>query len=140
MKLTSSHIFFFISELNTTSSPVEASGTKNEEDILYQKDAVFDVEISLSNYTESNISLQNNVSEGTTQGPRLDQKLTEISGAPQATEPLSTERPCPLDCGPGGGCIIKDINESPSCLCPLGRGGERCEKGSAVIISSVFLY
>lgn len=99
-----------------------------DEDILYQKDAVFDAEISISNYTDESVS-QDNTTEGTTQGPRLDQKVTEISGAPRATQPLVTERPCPLDCGPGGGCVIRDSSDPPACLCPLGRGGDRCEKG-----------
>lgn len=115
-----------VTEMNTTAIPdLEKDG--NDEDVLYQKDAVFDAEISLFNYTED---IQN-VTEGTTQGPRLDQKVTETSSAPRATQPLATERPCPLDCGPGGGCIIKDSINPPLCLCPLGRGGERCEKGES---------
>lgn len=113
-----------VTETNTTASP-ETEKISNDEDVLYQKDAVFDAEISISNYTED----QQNITEGTTQGPRLDQKVTETSGAPRATQPLVTERPCPLDCGPGGGCVIRDSTSPPSCLCPLGRGGDRCEKG-----------
>lgn len=121
----------FVTELNTTASPFDIEEA-NSEDILYQKDAVFDAEISISNYTETNISLHN-TTESTTQEPRLYQKLTDISGAPRTTEPLVTERPCPLDCGPGGGCTIRDGSEQPSCLCPLGRGGERCEKGLSAL-------
>lgn len=112
--------------MNTTALP-DVENIANDEDVLYQKDAVFDAEISISNYT-----YDDNVTESTTQGPRLEQKVTETSGAYRTTQPLATERPCPLDCGPGGGCIIKDNTNPPFCLCPLGRGGDRCEKGKSI--------
>lgn len=110
----------------------------SEEDILYQKDAVLDViEIGYSNTssTETSAATAQNITSNevggdkTTQGPSLEQKLTEVSGAPRATLPISTEKPCPLDCGPGGGCVIRYSDEKPVCLCPLGRGGDQCEKG-----------
>lgn len=64
------------------------------------------------------------------EGPRLEQKLTSDGmGLPKVTLPLSTSRPCPLDCGPGGGCSLEYSEESPMCLCPLGKGGESCEEG-----------
>lgn len=116
-----------ISELNSTATPPNFNTGNDIEDIIYQKDAVLDAEISLSNYTDVN-STSSNVTESTTQGPRLDQKRTENSEILKATEPLSTEKPCSLDCGPGGGCLMRDTGSA--CLCPLGRGGERCEKGN----------
>lgn len=96
--------------------------------MLYQKDAVFDAQLTSVNDSGETILFQN-ITESTTQGPRLEQKLTDVSGVPKATLPLATERPCPFDCGPGGGCVIENSNNLPICLCPLGKGGERCEKG-----------
>lgn len=110
-------------------SPPETDSDDSDEDILYQKDAELDaLEIDYSNVStpEGNPTM---VEMRTTQGPSLEQKLTDVSGAPRSTLPLSTERPCPLDCGPGGGCIVRNADGRPGCLCPLGRGGERCEKG-----------
>lgn len=133
-------MFFHYAALNSTASPSDSEDLANtsEEDILYQKDAVLDIiEVGYPNTssTETSATTAQNVTsnEGggdkTTQGPSLEQKLTEVSGAPRATLPISTEKPCPLDCGPGGGCIIRYSDEQPVCLCPLGRGGDRCEKG-----------
>lgn len=66
----------------------------------------------------------------TTVGPRLEQKLTsDSSSVLKSTLPISTVRPCTLDCGPGGGCHVENDEEPAKCLCPLGRGGDRCEKG-----------
>lgn len=139
-----------LSEVNTTGSPLEneivnidkeyylANNLNNEEDILYQKDAELDAEFSAGeNYTDIyKLQFYNATESGgggggggsTTQAPRLEQKLTEISTQARATAPIATERPCPLECGAGGGCVLRDAEE-PVCLCPLGRGGLRCEKG-----------
>lgn len=135
-------------EVNTTGSPLEneivnidkeyylANNLNNEEDILYQKDAELDAEFSAGeNYTDIyKLQFYNATESGggggggsTTQAPRLEQKLTEISTQARATAPIATERPCPLECGAGGGCVLRDAEE-PACLCPLGRGGLRCEK------------
>ncbi|RZC36316.1 hypothetical protein BDFB_012357, partial [Asbolus verrucosus] len=119
--------------INSTASPPTPeelrSANQEEEDVLYQKDAVFDaLELIFPNVSTETSNLTTSPSS-TTQGPSLEQKLTEVSGAPRATLPISTERPCPLDCGPGGGCVVRNSNEEPACLCPLGRGGDRCEKG-----------
>ncbi|KYB26728.1 Pikachurin-like Protein [Tribolium castaneum] len=117
-------------EINSTVSPSTSddlrSPIQEEEDVLYQKDAVFDALELISNVSTETSNLTSPSS--TTQGPSLEQKLTEISGVPRATLPISTERPCPLDCGPGGGCVVRNSNEEPACLCPLGRGGDRCEQ------------
>ncbi|XP_044264183.1 pikachurin [Tribolium madens] len=117
-------------EINSTASPATSDDLKSpiqeEEDVLYQKDAVFDALELISNVSTETSNLTSPSS--TTQGPSLEQKLTEISGVPRATLPISTERPCPLDCGPGGGCVVRNSNEEPACLCPLGRGGDRCEQ------------
>lgn len=103
---------------------------------MYQKDAIFDAQ--LTSFNESNdIALLENYTESTTQGPRLEQKLTDLSGIPKVTLPLATERPCPLDCGVGGGCILENANNLPVCLCPLGKGGERCEKGTRRFYSTL---
>lgn len=124
--------------LNSTDSPADFDGSGSEEDVLYQRDAVLDVlEAGYPNTTATLTSAETpprNVtpsSDGTTQGPGLEQKLTEVSGAPGATLPVSTEAPCPLDCGPGGGCSTTGgtTEGGPRCLCPLGRGGDRCEEG-----------
>lgn len=122
---------FKLPEINSTASPSTADDLKysnQEEDVLYQKDAVFDALELVSNVSTETSNLTS-ASSTTTQGPSLEQKLTEISGVPRATLPISTERPCPLDCGPGGGCVVRNSNEEPTCLCPLGRGGDRCEQG-----------
>lgn len=136
-------IFIIISALNSTASPSDSS--EDENDILYHKDAVFDaLELNFVNVsTESSDRLQNASSElmvdsgKTTQGPSLEQKLTEAYEGPRSTQPISTARPCALDCGQGGSCVIGGPDELPTCLCPLGRGGERCEKG---IVYSVFVF
>lgn len=66
------------------------------------------------------------------QGPRLEQKLTsDGTGLTKVTQPISTVKPCPLDCGPGGGCSLEYGDESPMCLCPLGKGGNRCREGES---------
>lgn len=66
----------------------------------------------------------------TTVGPRLEQKLTSVSSSIlKSTLPISTVRPCTLECGPGGGCHAERDEEPVKCLCPLGKGGEKCEKG-----------
>lgn len=130
-----------ISALNSTASPSDAEDPSNnsEEDILYQKDAVLDVvEVGYPNTSSTEVLAQNDTmndggGDKTTQGPSLEQKLTEVSGAPRATLPISTEKPCPLDCGPGGGCVVRYSDEQPVCLCPLGRGGDRCEKGKSEV-------
>ncbi|CAH1991851.1 unnamed protein product [Acanthoscelides obtectus] len=119
------------------------------EDILYQNDAVISaVEVSLNN-TESNEipqresnDIPNYVSNFTTtapstnyttQGPRLEQKATsDGTGVPKVTMPISLSKQqklCLLDCGPGGGCSLDEAEDEPVCLCPLGRGGQRCEEG-----------
>lgn len=99
-------------------------------DVLYQKDAIFDAhELTFSNSSTEDNGNDSSPSS-TTQGPSLEQKLTEISGVPRATLPISTEHPCPLQCGPGGGCVVSNSNGKPQCLCPLGKGGDRCEKGT----------
>lgn len=138
--------------MNSTASPPSqqdlTSNPNNNaiENIIYQKDAIIEaLEYSfpnntstLSNSDSNEISQQINsttVSPNrtnyTTQGPRLEQKVTsEQNGEPRATMPISTERPCPLDCGPGGGCVFQEVELSPVCLCPLGRGGNVCEKGN----------
>ncbi|XP_017773533.1 PREDICTED: pikachurin [Nicrophorus vespilloides] len=119
-------------EMNSTATPPDSYNMilNNMEDVLYQKDAEFDAELSYENGTELYKLVFNNGTEGTTQGPRLEQKWTEATaeGRIPATAPISTERPCPLDCGPGGGCTIRGSDLEPICLCPLGRGGDRCEK------------
>lgn len=63
-------------------------------------------------------------------GPRLEQKFTSASSSVlKSTLPISTVRPCVLDCGPGGGCHAETDEEPIKCLCPLGRGGDQCERG-----------
>lgn len=114
-------------ESNSTLSPEQIGTDENEIDVLYQKDAVFDAHLSSINGSSEIILLQN-ANESTTQGPRLEQKLTDTSTLPKSTLPLATERPCPLDCGSGGGCVIGSSDNLPICLCPLGKGGSRCEK------------
>uniref|UniRef100_A0A6P7GPW9 Uncharacterized protein LOC114341493 n=1 Tax=Diabrotica virgifera virgifera TaxID=50390 RepID=A0A6P7GPW9_DIAVI len=136
-------------EINSTASPpsLEDLRYNGVEDILYQKDAVIDVvEFSPLNLSDSKeISKLSTAPSSqinyTTQGPRLEQKLTSESlAASKVTKPItpsvanvtvtvSTVKPCPLDCGPGGGCSLENADESPMCLCPLGRGGERCNEG-----------
>ncbi|XP_019866819.1 pikachurin [Aethina tumida] len=126
-------------EINSTASPLslEESQSITREDIIYQKDAVMDaLEFTLSNVTEES----NDILEGssnatssfgnfTTQGPRLEQKLTpDGTTVPRATLPISIEKLCPLDCGPGGGCSLGVGDEQPKCLCPLGKGGKGCEE------------
>lgn len=131
-------------EINSTASPPSLEDLKlnGVEDIIYQKDAVMDaLEFSLPNATSAE---SNDIPQAvpnfttpsparanyTTQGPRLEQKLTsDGTGVPRATSPISTVKPCPLDCGPGGGCSLDNSEEAPICLCPLGRGGGRCQKG-----------
>ncbi|KAJ8960123.1 hypothetical protein NQ318_003842 [Aromia moschata] len=127
-------------EINSTASPPSLEDLKlnGVEDIIYQKDAVMDVlEYSLPNGTAESNDIPPWAADGTTagdgridyttQGPRLEQKLTSVgTDAPRATSPISTAKPCPLDCGPGGGCTLDDSEESPACLCPLGKGGEKC--------------
>ncbi|KAJ8925428.1 hypothetical protein NQ315_009261, partial [Exocentrus adspersus] len=135
-------------EINSTASPPSLEDLKLNgiEDIIYQKDAVMDVlELALPNTTTPDSNdvphvVPNYITTPsyrtvnypakiyTTQGPRLEQKLTSegTPGAPRATSPISTLKPCPLDCGPGGGCSLENSEGTPMCLCPLGRGGERC--------------
>ncbi|XP_060522277.1 pikachurin [Cylas formicarius] len=130
-------------EMNSTVSPPSLEDLKL--DIIYQKDAVMDaVESSFPNASgaargyDSNEIPQIDANSSaltaekiifTTVGPRLEQKLTsDGSNVLRVTLPISTARPCPLDCGPGGGCR-SDAEGLPSkCLCPLGRGGDSCEK------------
>ncbi|XP_072391898.1 pikachurin-like [Diabrotica undecimpunctata] len=143
-------------EINSTASPpsLEDLRYNGVEDILYQKDAVIDVvEFSPLNLSDSKeiSKLSINVTTPpssqinfTTQGPRLEQKLTSESlAASKVTKPItpsvanvtvtvSTVKPCPLDCGPGGGCSLENAEESPMCLCPLGRGGERCNEDKEI--------
>ncbi|XP_022913817.2 pikachurin [Onthophagus taurus] len=106
-------------ELNSTASSFysmnEVDGG-NEEDVLYQKDAIFDVHLN-ENFTEDDERNLNNTLKSS-------EKIVSTS----TTEIPSTERPCVLDCGPNGGCVISEESSEPVCLCPLGKGGERCEK------------
>ncbi|XP_050295115.1 pikachurin [Anthonomus grandis grandis] len=107
-------------------------------DLIYAKDAEIEaVEISFPNASsDSNEILQNwssfQAASGTnftTLGPRLEQKvISESSIKLKSTQPISAIRTCHLDCGPGGGCHIEEDAEYPKCLCPLGRGGDKCEK------------
>lgn len=151
-------MFFFFVELNSTSSPLDDAAINNEEDVLYQKDAIFDAELNFPNYTDYYNSqllvASTNSTEygggGSTQNredppksigdvapspPTIWQTSTAsasfLVAATSQTPNASTARPCTTDCGPGGGCIIRgeDGEETASCLCPLGKGGERCEKG-----------
>lgn len=117
------------SESNSTDSSSRIGSEDNEEDVLYQKDAIFDAQ--LNTFNESN-EINQNISGSTTQGPRLEQKLTDMTGQPKATLPLPTEKPCPLDCGLGGGCMLDNNSNSPICLCPLGKSGDHCEKGNQI--------
>ncbi|KAF7276406.1 hypothetical protein GWI33_010355, partial [Rhynchophorus ferrugineus] len=112
-------------------------------DVIYQKDAVMDaLEFSFPNASASSDSneipqtLANMTATTasdrinfTTVGPRLEQKLTSDSSALlKSTLPISTARPCTLDCGAGGGCHIENDEEPAKCLCPLGRSGIGCTK------------
>lgn len=105
------------------------------------------LEFTLSNVTEeSNDILEgssnatSSFSNFTTQGPRLEQKLTpDGTTVPRATLPISIEKLCPLDCGPGGGCSLGVGDEQPKCLCPLGKGGKGCEEGKCFYIC-LFLF
>nr|CAH7733930.1 unnamed protein product [Callosobruchus chinensis] len=122
------------------------------EDILYQNDAVISaVEVSpnisdsneipqqesneIPNYTSNLTTTAPSKANYTTQGPRLEQKATsEGIGVAKVTMPITISKqqiPCLLDCGPGGGCSLDEAEEEPMCLCPLGRGGERCEEGKS---------
>ncbi|CAG9821107.1 unnamed protein product [Phaedon cochleariae] len=130
-------------EINSTASPpsLEDLNLHGIKDILYQKDAVMDVlEFTISNSTDStdtneipqhpvNLTMPlSNKLVYTTQSPRLDQKLTSDGSVVwNVTKSLSTMKPCQLDCGPGGGCSLDNVEETPMCLCPLGRGGDKCD-------------
>ncbi|CAH0550075.1 unnamed protein product [Brassicogethes aeneus] len=122
-------------EINSTASPLSLEELQSDtrEDVIYQKDAVMDaLEFSLSNATVDSNDVPQAPPNGTpftTQGPRLEQKLTSERGVtlPRATLPISTEKPCPLECGPGGGCAL-GADGVPTCLCPLGKGGPACQE------------
>ncbi|KAG5891293.1 hypothetical protein JTB14_000175 [Gonioctena quinquepunctata] len=128
-------------KINSTATPpsLEDLQLNGIEDIIYQKDAVIDVlEFSDSNTTDSNdipqyppniTTTPPNRLNFTTQGPSLEQKLTSDGLIFRVTKPISTVRPCSLDCGPGGGCSLENSEEAPTCLCPLGKSGERCDVG-----------
>ncbi|XP_056640683.1 pikachurin [Diorhabda sublineata] len=133
-------------EINSTALPPSIEDLRYSnaiKDILYQKDAVIDVvEFSPKNMTDTS-EISKSPSEKinfTTQGPCLEQKMTsESSTASKSTKPVtpppadnvsvttSTVKACSLDCGPGGGCSLENLDDSPMCLCPLGRGGDRCD-------------
>ncbi|XP_066257439.1 pikachurin-like [Euwallacea similis] len=127
-------------ELNSSASTQSVEELKL--DLIYEKDVELDaVEISFPNASAdsneipqsySNFTASAAASENlnfTTVGPRLEQKLTSASSSVlKSTLPISTVRPCTLDCGPGGGCHAERDEEPVKCLCPLGRGGENCER------------
>lgn len=122
-------IMIQIAEYNSTAIPPSDEIEYNEIDVLYQKDAVFDIHMASTNSSADEFGSYN-VTLSTTQGPRLEQKLTEVPESIKTTQPLSTERLlCALDCGLGGGCAISDSKGLPACLCPLGKTGDRCDKG-----------
>ncbi|KAL3278510.1 hypothetical protein HHI36_024022, partial [Cryptolaemus montrouzieri] len=103
-------------------------------DVLYQRDAVLDAFEVTDNFTtieDNNIPQLNENQEGTTQGPSLEQKLTEESstGDKSATAPFSTEKPCTLDCGPGGFCVTRGQGEQ-TCSCPLAKVEITAKKSS----------
>lgn len=120
-----------------------------------------DTTISNDNFSsmyQSNES--NSVYEYTTQSPNLEQKVPSMSKheKQQSTQPMesmhfhsqtttklsnttklrtTTETPaCPLECGPGGQCVRDELAPGLlKCLCPLGRGGNLCEKGKRIFFS-----
>lgn len=99
---------------------------------MYQKDAVLDISEVNENVTfgDSNDIPNIQISDITTQGPSLEQKLTEVSSEDdkRTTASISTTRPCILECGVGGLCV-RDSQGEQTCLCPLGRGGDNCSEG-----------
>lgn len=113
---------------------------KEGEDILYQKDASFSAELAValgSNASELSDPSSTPGPEVTTQSPNLEQKVPPGSSLPKATQSLSTvtpEAPCVRDCGLGGSCALDDVTPGTQfCECPLGRGGDYCEKGKLFI-------
>ncbi|GJQ82652.1 hypothetical protein Trydic_g19669 [Trypoxylus dichotomus] len=136
------------SELNSTTSPADQDPAfNNDEDVLYQKDAIFDAELNFPNYTDyyssqlilmatsnateysSTQKQHKSTSENAPISPTTAQSSISGNSTTVSSVTESTVRPCTLDCGPGGGCIIGgEDGETATCLCPLGKGGERCEK------------
>ncbi|XP_046387763.1 pikachurin-like [Ischnura elegans] len=122
----------------TTSAPKpESTQAEEEEDILYQKDASFSAERDF----------------GPSESPSPSPIGVSFVSAGPGLEAHAVPTPppqevCLLDCGPGS-CLMEDLEEgdatanagpdSPSrrhrqrCQCPLGRGGERCEKETSVV-------
>ncbi|XP_071439532.1 pikachurin-like [Hetaerina americana] len=123
-------------------SPSLPAEGEEEEDILYQKDASFSAEREFGpSETPPTASSEAPLPIGVrfvSAGPGL-----EAHAVP--TPP--PQEMCLLDCGPGS-CLMEDLEEgkgggggldAPSrrhrqrCQCPLGRGGERCEREVSVV-------
>ncbi|XP_044746396.1 pikachurin [Coccinella septempunctata] len=120
-------------EINSTVVPSTSPQTKvNYSDVLYQKDAVLDISEIDENVTlaDSNDIPNVEISDITSQGPSLEQKLTEVSSDDEkrTTASISTTGPCILDCGLGGLCVRSNARAKQTCLCPLGRGGDFCKE------------
>ncbi|XP_018328441.1 pikachurin [Agrilus planipennis] len=110
-------------ELNSTISPSESDINDNKlGNVLYQKGAEVDIGLSVANGTlYSNFTL-NSTSV-------VDSLTTDFETTmPTPSSSTTTEHTCYLDCGPGGGCVLKEPYFQPTCLCPLGKGGDRCDK------------
>lgn len=141
--------FVFIPERNASNSLNPEGLTEDGEDILYQKDASFSAELAFTNFTNefsndispSSPSAPTTSSGVTSQSPNLEQKVPIAGDGVQVThttQSLSTKYPqeaattsaCTRDCGPGGACALDDGAPGMQyCDCPLGRGGDYCEKG-----------
>lgn len=150
--------FSHFPELNSTTSPAEQdmTGMNNDEDVLYQKDAIFDAELNFPNYTDYYsgqiaalaVAATNATDSDTAQKSTAPTVTVSAIHSPSSTvhedstasqtPPASTPKPCTLDCGPGGGCVIGgEDGTTETCLCPLGRGGDRCEKGKWNLICNL---
>ncbi|KAK9877465.1 hypothetical protein WA026_018573 [Henosepilachna vigintioctopunctata] len=123
-------------EVNASASPPPPARVEASQ-LIYQKDAIFDAFEITQNSSLTPIDtnevpghLEEDVSNGTTQGPNLEQKFTVVSrsqDAERTTAAISTEAPCVMDCGSGGLCTRKRSGEQ-GCFCPLGRSGEGCKE------------
>ncbi|KAE8745613.1 hypothetical protein FOCC_FOCC007614, partial [Frankliniella occidentalis] len=59
-------------------------------------------------------------------------RFVPVSEALEQPEPPAPVDACPMDCGPGGVCVLDadedaDGRRTQRCQCPLGRGGSQCQ-------------